>query len=162
MKTRKRWVLSALAAAGALSAATPSWAAAPVLKGWINGQAYTFSYVSGNYNSLVNTLQAQPWWGNPTLATGSQETIRLKLANITTSSAYANAVGSSLVSAARWSDADAAPEIKSISRTNSTITWLTATSIAAPEIDGGKLPLTMMLLGLLYYFGLRRKDRAQA
>lgn len=159
MTVLKKFLLALVCAWASVAHAT-TWQAT------VNGTLYDFSTVNGSYDTLSSTLTAQFWWGNGNLANQLVSTTIAAGGDANAFFAYdyvinpppwiANAVyisnQSNLYNPANplgspWASASAVE------------TYVIASPLGAPEIDGRFLPQTFLLLGGFTLFLRRGKRR---
>ena len=146
-------------AASSVAAHAETWT------GKIGTSTYDFTTVSGNVADLSSTLQSQAWWGDTDFATRAATAVGAHLGAFDLAAdfgvhagpiflSYVDSVGGAY-GAFDFPAIGGTYSFAGVSALNS-YTFVTASLVSAPEIDGGTAPLAVLLLGLLG-FGLRRR-----
>lgn len=143
----------------------PALSHASTWQATVNGTVYDFSTISGTYDGLSSTLNAQAWWGNGDLANQFRDAsvgavgysgaafYAYNLTNNWQGQGFDVVYVVNQVNSYEPTDPTGSPWTQS----SFTHDYVVATAAGAPEIDGGLMPQALLLLGGLgLVYGRRR------
>jgi len=157
--------IAVVVAASSVSAQAATWTAI------VGNSTYDFTTVSGTVADLSDTLQSQPWWGDTDFAARAASALGERLGTFDLAADFGVHAGPIVLSYVDTAGAAyGAFDYPTIGGTYSfagvgalnSYTFVTAVLVsAAPEIDGERAPLAVLLIALLGMARLRRRADAQ-
>lgn len=134
--------------------------------GRLGSDTYSFTTISGSISELSDTLQSQPWWGDADLAQQASALVGSHLGAYDLAADFGVHAGPIFLSfvdgsgvaygAFEYDAVGGTYHFSGVSAPNS-YTFVKAVMMVAPEIDAGKMPLALLLLGLLGIAARRRR-----